>query len=137
MIGLDTNVLVRFITDDDPVWSKPATRFVETVCTPARPGYINLLVLAEVAWALRSREDFSKKRLAALIKEMLEADNLKLERKDVVQRALVLFEDDKAGFADCLILAINEDAGAMPTYSIDKAAVRGAVFAALPKSGKP
>ena len=135
MIGLDTNVLVRYITGDDAEWSRAATDFVDSQCTAESTGYINPIVLAEVVWVLRRRPDFTRQRIANLIEEILDSDAFTVANEAAVLKALNEYRKHKAGFADCLIAELNAEAGAFPTYAIDKDAVKDGIFAQLPKGG--
>ena len=137
MIGLDTNVLVRYITGDDAEWSKAATDFIDGECTAERTGYVNPVVLAEVVWVLRGRSDFTRERVADLIAEFLESDSFTIGNEAAVLKALDQYRKNKAGFADCLIAELNAEAGAFPTYAIDKDAVKDGIFKQLPRSGTP
>lgn len=128
MIGIDSNLLIRFVLDDDPVWSAPAARFLETELTPERPGYVNLVVLAELAWSVRRAKGFDRSRMEAMIEGLLSSDSLVLERSETVARALSRYRRSSIGFADCLIAELNDEAGAVPTVSIDKDAVKVGIF---------
>jgi predicted nucleic-acid-binding protein len=134
---LDSSILVRYILEDDPIWSGPAVRFINTACTPDNAGYVNSIVLAEIAWALRQKREFTRERMSRVVNEFLEADSLRVENEGAVRRALVNFEKHGAGFADCLIAELNADAGAKPTFAIDKDAIGGRIFTRMPKDGKP
>jgi predicted nucleic-acid-binding protein len=131
MIGIDTNLLIRFILEDDPVWSKPVARFLENELSPERPGYINLVVLAELAWSVRRVHGFDRTRMAAMIEGLLASDSLIVERSEIVARALARYRHGSIGFADRLIVELNEEAGAVPTVSIDKEAVKAGMFEGL------
>jgi predicted nucleic-acid-binding protein len=129
--GLDSSILLRYILEDDPVWSEPATRFIDAECTLESPGYINPVVLAEVVWSLRRQPGFDKERVAQIVEELLQADNFFIENEDAAEKALAAFKRGSAGFADCLIAALNESANASPTYSIDKDAIGSKVFVSI------
>jgi predicted nucleic-acid-binding protein len=131
MFGLDTNILVRYITNDDPKWSPIAKQFIDSTCTVDEPGFINALVLAEVVWVLSGYQGYNKEKTASLIREFLDADNLYIDHAPQVEIALERFKNSTAGFTDCLIAVLNFEAGATPTYSIDQAAVKSGIFAAL------
>jgi predicted nucleic-acid-binding protein len=129
--GLDSSILLRYILEDDPIWSPRATRFIDGHCTRESPGYINTIVLVEVVWSLRRQAGFDNKRVAILIDEFLQADIFLIENEDVVESALAEFKKGKAGFADCLIAALNRRAEAHPTFAIDKAAIKSKIFASI------
>ena len=133
MIGIDSSVLLRYLLDDDPVWSPVATRFVEEELTVESPGYINLVVLAETVWSLRRSPLFEKSKLASVVEGLLEFDEFVIAERDVVADALSRFRSDGAGFADFLIAELNRAAGASATVAIDRAAARSLVFKRLPE----
>ncbi|WEZ82793.1 type II toxin-antitoxin system VapC family toxin [Rhizobium sp. 32-5/1] len=122
MIGLDTNVLVRYFLEDDPLWSPIVTRFVDEELTVARPGYINPITLVELVWTLRRLPDFDRAKLAYLIENLLLSDTVVVGEAKAVATALEAFKTGGAGFADYLIAALNEAAGASPTMTIDRKA---------------
>jgi predicted nucleic-acid-binding protein len=132
LIGIDTNVLVRYILDDDPIWSAPAQRFIDDECTTERPGYVNLVVLAELVWVLSQMHGWGKEEICTVIGELLLADNLVLENPVLVAAAMSDFKQGSANFADYVIAAINKSAGAAPTVTIDKDASKYSGFIRLP-----
>jgi predicted nucleic-acid-binding protein len=129
--GLDSSLLLRYILEDDPIWSAPATRFIDSNCTRESPGYINSIVLAEVVWSLRRQAGYDNTTVASLVDELLQSDIFLIENEDAVESALAEFKKGKAGFVDCLIAAVNRRAEAHPTFAIDKAAIKSNVFAAI------
>jgi predicted nucleic-acid-binding protein len=133
MIGLDTSVLVRYIADDDPQWSKAATEFIDGSLTEETPGYINVIVLVELAWTLRTAYDFTREKVAAVIEELLQSSSFVIAEENSVYRALLKSNSTGAGFADCLIAEVNAAAGVSATYAIAKRAVRGEIFTQLPR----
>lgn len=137
MIGIDTNVLVRYILDDDPIWSPKAQAFIDDECSAGRPGFINLIVLAELVWVLKQIPGWGKPEICTVISGLLLADNLVLERPELVADALAAYEKGKADFPDALIAAINLSANASPTFTIDKDASKQAGFAKLPGKSRP
>jgi predicted nucleic-acid-binding protein len=122
LIGVDTNVLARYILDDDPVWSVRATSFIDNECTPERPGYINLVVIAELVWLLRQAQDYTRDKITTVIQEFMEADNLVVAEAALIERVLEQYKVGKADFADYLIVELNRAAAAKPTVTIDKKA---------------
>ena len=133
MIGLDTNVLVRYFTQDDPLQSRRAARFIEAHCTEGTPGFVSSTVLCELIWVLDSGYGYGRKDIARLLRGMLSTPALLLEHPDRTNRALSLYENGNTGFADCLIAYSCEDASALPVYTFDKAAVKTTpLFKAVP-----
>ncbi|MDB5556227.1 MAG: Pil-like protein [Rhizobium sp.] len=131
MIGLDTNILVRYVLDDDPHWSPIVTDFVDRELTPERPGFINVITLVELVWTLRRRPGYDRAKLSELIESLLTSDSVVVGEPAAVERALAAFRNGDAGFADYLIAEINEAAGASPTVTIDHKAGKTFPFTPL------
>jgi predicted nucleic-acid-binding protein len=131
LIGLDTNVLVRYFLDDDPIWSPVATAFIDQTLTVERPGYINPITLVELVWTLRRLPEFDREKLAYLIENLLLSKTVVLGEAAAVARALTAFKSGNAGFADYLIAELNEAAGASPTVTIDRRAAQNPPFTPL------
>jgi predicted nucleic-acid-binding protein len=122
VIGIDTNVLVRYLTDDEPEMAGRAERFLEQECAPDRPGFINLVVLCEVVWVLKAHYRLAREQIAAAIDALLRAPQVAVERGDLVERALMDYRRGKVGFADVLIGLINQRSGCEATATFDREA---------------
>jgi predicted nucleic-acid-binding protein len=131
LIGLDTNVLVRYLLGDDPRWSPIAIAFIDTELTPVRPGYINPITLVELVWTLRRQPQYDRAKLSQLLEDLLTSDSVVIGEAAAVERALVAFRNGGAGFADYLIAELNEAAGASPTVTIDRKAGKTFPFTPL------
>lgn len=121
MIGLDTNVLARYFTRDDESQAAKASRLIGR-CNAENPGYINLIVLAELFWLLDRRYKYNRDQQLALLQNMLQLDDLVIEASDDVYIALKQFGNNKVQLADCLIAARNQRATCETSYTFDKAA---------------
>jgi predicted nucleic-acid-binding protein len=102
MIGLDTNVLVRYIMQDDARQAALATRLVESLSAES-PGYLPLVAVVELAWVLTSAYDLDRQQLIAALEGVLRSKEFIVEQADIVWKALRLFDATNADFADCLI----------------------------------
>jgi len=103
MIGLDTNVLVRYFAQDDAAQSKKATALMESF-SAERPGYVSQIALVEVVWVLGRSYGVERDQMKDIIESMLGTKELVVEGADTVRKALRVFAaSDKADFADCLI----------------------------------
>ena len=120
MIGLDTNVLVRYLTQDDPDQASAANRLIETQCTAEDPGFVSLLVLCELVWVLRSAYGCGKETIANLLERLLTAAELKVAQEEIAWRALRAYQQGPADFPDYCILFANREAGCTLTYSFDR-----------------
>lgn len=124
MIGLDTNVLVRYIVRDDPAQTALADRCVEDACSREQPGFVSQVVLAELAWVLIRGYGYTRQALGQVISTLLTSEELHVEGVPVVRGALGACLDGNADFADCLIGAIHAQAGCEITWTFDKKAAQ-------------
>ena len=128
MIGLDTNILARYFTQDDATQSAQANRVIG-LCSADNPGYISIIVLAELFWLLEKTYEYSRGQQVALLGSMLEVEDLQVESSDEVRLAAKAFSNHKGvQLADCLIGIRNAKAGCIITRTVDKAAGRLAEF---------
>ncbi len=128
MSGLDTNVLARYIVQDDPDQSAAAVRLIEGRCTAQAPGYVSIPVLAELVWVLTSVYDYEKAAVIPVIRQLLRTAEFAVEDRQTVWAALREFETGGADFADYLISHRNHAHGCTRTYTFDRRAARGSHF---------
>lgn len=119
MIGLDTNVLVRFITQDDAVQTPLATGLIQSL-TPENPGFISLVTLAEIVWVFRSFYDAPRERIQRVIETLLRSRGLRVERSELVWIALQAYIRGTADFADYLIERCGHAAGCDYSVTFDR-----------------
>lgn len=124
MIGLDTNVLVRFLVRDDEMQFARARRLLQREMGKGEPVLINLLVLLETEWVLRSRYALSKSEIVGAFSGLLDAAELLFEDEASLEQALYMWKDSSAQFADCLIGARNWALECRATASFDNKALR-------------
>ena len=132
MIGLDSNVLVRYIVQDDPEQAVAASRLIEGQCTERSPGRVNLVVLVELAWVLTKAYHYEKADVARVVRQLLRTTEFDIEDSDAVWAALREFEAGAADFADHLIARRNRNAGCGRTYTFDRRAAAGRHFTEVP-----
>ena len=125
MIGLDTNVIVRFMMDDDPVQSPIATRLFASFGTE-HPGYISLVTMAELVWVLRSSYEATREHIQRVISTLLRSRGLRVERSDLVWLALSAYSKGTADFADYLIERCGNAAGCDYSVTFDRDAANSA-----------
>lgn len=125
MIGVDTNVLVRYIMQDDPRQSPKASRLIEGL-TPQEPGYVPLVSVVELVWVLGSAYRLSRQQVAAALELLLRSKEIVLDRADQVLQAQRRYKSGSADFADCLIERIAHEAGCTATMTFDAAAAKSA-----------
>lgn len=122
MIGIDTNVLVRYIAQDDATQSRRATSFIEKECNEAAPGFVGLVVLVEVVWVSESRYGATREEVAGIVRRILSIKQLVVQDAETAWKALRLFESSKADFADCLVARSAFAAGCKSVVTFDKQA---------------
>ena len=124
MIGIDTNVLVRYIAQDNATQSALATRLLEQECSPSTPGFVGLVVLLELVWVSETCYGASRAEIANIVRRILGIRQLVVEDAEIAWRALRLFESSKADFADCLVERMAAAAGCTAVMTFDKAAAK-------------
>jgi predicted nucleic-acid-binding protein len=130
MIGLDTNVLVRFLVKDDRSQFERAQKLIKREASEGGVS-ISLLVLLETEWVLRSRYSLSKSEIAGALSGLLDSTEVRVEDEATVERALFLGRDSAAEFADCLIGERYRELGCRATASFDMRALRLPGFIAV------
>ena len=121
MIGLDTNVLVRYVAQDDPKQSPKATRLVESL-TADSPGYVSVVSVVELVWVLSGCYASTKEEISEILEKLLRTKEIVVDRADIVWKALRRYREGKSDFADCLIERSAESAGCGYTATFDRAA---------------
>jgi predicted nucleic-acid-binding protein len=123
VIGIDTNVLVRFVVKDDPTQAPAAVRMIQGL-SPEEPGWISILVLTELVWTLRRVYKLDRTSIAGVLERLLSSNDTVLEQRDVVRRALLAYQSSKADFADCVIAVTANLAGCSRMVTFDEIAAR-------------
>ncbi len=120
MIGLDTNVLVRYLTRDDPAQYAKASAFLEAAANQGQPFLLNTVVLSELTWVLASVYGYSRGEIAATLDRIFATAQFEIDRLDEARQALGDFRAAKADFSDALIGRINRSLGADRTVTFDR-----------------
>ena len=124
MIGVDTNVLVRYFVVDDEDQSRRAAEFLERSISADAPGFVSVVVLAELIWVLERNYRFSPNVIVEAIESVLRAEVLFIDREPEVLAALSAFKAQRGAFADALIGALAAEVGCSHTVTFDKKAAR-------------
>lgn len=123
MIGLDTNVIVRYIVQDDEAQAALATTLIESL-SPAQPGYISIITLIELVWVLQGAYQASREDIIATLDNLLKTKEILIAQAGIVAQALRIFSHTKADFSDCLIERLGHAAQCEYTVSFDKGAIK-------------
>lgn len=131
MLGIDTNVLVRFLLRDDEAQFQKANKLIQREVTAGRGVLVSQLVLLETEWVLRSRYGFSKIQLLEVIASLLDTRDIQLEDEQSVEEAIYQWKEANADFADCLIAARHRRLGCSATATFDARAGKLTGFVAV------
>jgi predicted nucleic-acid-binding protein len=123
LIGIDTNVLVRYITQDDQRQSESANTFIESL-TKSNPGFISLVSLVELCWVLNRGYRLSRAQFILALWTVINSEQFLVEVEWLVREALQLFEQGNADFGDCLIVRCAQTAGCESIVTFDKKAAK-------------
>ena len=120
MTGLDTNILVRYVTQDNPAQASLATDFIEKNCSAESPGFINHIVLCELIWVLKRCYKVNQDQALQVLEQILRTAQLQVQEPQIVWKALKQAQKDKADFADFLSTQINLASGCEETVTFDR-----------------
>ena len=123
LTGLDTNVLVRYLMQDDAAQSALATRCIESL-RPDAPGFVSSIALVELNWVLATAYRLSREQVAQACEALLSAREIIVQDAETAWRALRLFRSSTADLADCLIERGGVAAGCEHTVTFDRGAAR-------------
>jgi len=124
MPALDTNVLVRYIVQDDARQLAAAKRLISRCVAEGSTLFVPVTVVLELEWVLRSSFEFGKDDVLLALSSLFSAAELSFESERALEVALQLFRKGLADFADCLHVALATQAGEQPLWSFDKTAAK-------------
>lgn len=120
MTGLDTNLLVRYFTQDNKSEADKAAEVIEKQCSKEKPGFIHDVVLCELVWVLSSCYQCPKEAIVETLEKILSTTQFQVAHRAHVWEALQIFRTSKADFSDCLIGVKNSSSGCRKTLTLDK-----------------
>jgi predicted nucleic-acid-binding protein len=124
MIGLDTNILVRYLTQDDPVQSAKASEILERRLTEKNPGFVSIVAIVETVWVLDRAYFLTAQEIATAIERLLQVEVLAIENEQEVFTAMVALKRGCGSFADALIAELGARVGCTRTLTFDRKATR-------------
>jgi predicted nucleic-acid-binding protein len=124
LIGLDTNVVVRYLVQDDATQSAAATRLMERVLSTERPGLITGITLCEIVWVLAECYGADRDRIESVIEGLLASRQIVIEESEIVWNALRDWRGSSADFSDALIGRQVLARGGEKTVTFDRAAAK-------------
>ena len=124
MIGLDTNILVRYLTQDEPAQSAKATEILERRLTLKNPGFVSVVAMVETAWVLDRAYGLTAQEIANAVERMLQVEVLVIENEQEVFSAMIALRQGRGSFADALITELGTRAGCTRTLTFDHKATQ-------------
>ena len=128
MIGIDTNVLVRYITQDDEKQTEQANQFIDNIINSENSALISKIVLCELTWVLSQAYGYSRKQIAGVIQQILVTQEFTVEDTENELKALQVYQKGNAGFADYFLAQTHLAMGAEYTVTFDKKALKSKLF---------
>lgn len=125
MIGLDTNVIVRYIMQDDARQAQKASNLIESLTAEA-PGFLSIVALIEMVWVLSSAFNLNRAEVSQVLEQLLQTKEIILDRAEQVLKATRQYKSTSADFADCLIERLGTGAGCERTVTFDVGASKTA-----------
>jgi predicted nucleic-acid-binding protein len=125
MIGLDTNILVRYFIKDDPEQARLAVNLIYSL-SPTEPGWIGVAIFMELDWVMNNVLKVKKDRVVEIFDTLLASQELVVENANTVREALQLYRSRNTDFSDCLIASAAKAAGCSRTVTFDRIAARDA-----------
>lgn len=124
MIGIDTNVLVRYIVQDDEGQAVLAQELIEKRCSPQDPASILLVVLCETVWVLSFTYGYTREQVAGVLRQIMLTDCFDVEEHAVAWNSLYDYQTNSVDYADCLIARLNQARAGRTTFTLDRKAAR-------------
>jgi predicted nucleic-acid-binding protein len=124
MIGLDTNILVRYIAQDDPPQSTKATEIIERRLTEEKPGFVSIVAMVETVWVLERAYGLTPLEIVRAVERILQTDVLLVEDEQEVFTAMIALKNGWGSFADAVIAALGTKRGCSQTLTFDRKALR-------------
>jgi predicted nucleic-acid-binding protein len=124
MIGLDTNIILRYLLQDDPKQARQANQIIDRQLSEQNPGFISLVTVLEIVWVLRSLLKRDPFQIASHIEQLLAADSLEVQNEGQVFEAAFALKHGTGEFEDALIGALDTWAGCSRTLTFDRGDAR-------------
>lgn len=128
MIAIDTNILVRYITQDDLQQAEAAENLLAIYNNNPQSIFINNIVLCEFIWVLEKGYKYTQQQISSTIRIILSTEEFAFEYHNVLWLALEEYELKNTDFSDSLISKLNYNLGYKQTFSFDKSAINNNLF---------
>jgi predicted nucleic-acid-binding protein len=128
MIGIDTNILVRYFTQDNLEQAQIVEQLIDSYATSFNSLFVNNIVMCELVWVLERGYKYSKEEVSKVIKQMLSTEEFAFENQELLWLALSQYNQNKLDFSDALIGELNKKFGCSETLTFDQAAIKANNF---------
>lgn len=135
-VGLDTNVLIRFLVRDDHKQAAHASALIQDIVARGDSCFINVIVLVEMVWVLESAYDFSRMEIADVLERMLATKQFEIDLKDLVRPAVREYRETNGDLADYLIGHVNQARGCPNTVTFDRGLKNSRTFQVIDPANK-
>ncbi|MEZ4296307.1 MAG: type II toxin-antitoxin system VapC family toxin [Polyangiaceae bacterium] len=119
MVGVDTNVLLRFFVIDDEAQHKAVVRRFSKMEKAGEKAFVSSVVIAELVWGLRSIYGYSRSQIANVVEAILEGALFEVDGRSVLSSAVKAYRSGGPDLADLLILELALDRGARALLTFD------------------
>lgn len=124
MPALDTNVLVRYVVEDNTTQLAAAKRLIRSCISEGHALFVPVTVALELEWVLRASFEYTKDEVMEVLSNLFSAAELTFESERGLEVALQLYREGSADFADCLHIALAAQAGELPLWTFDRRAAK-------------
>jgi len=131
MTGLDTNVLVRYLTQDDLAQARKANALIDGAVGKGEGLHLDVIVLCELVWVLRGAYDFAKETVGEAVEKILDAAQFSVDDRDLLREALEAYRAGQGDFAEYVLGLRNRKAGCSATVTLDRALKKNGLFSVL------
>ena len=131
MIGLDTNVVVRLLVQDDAAQLRRVRKTLARECSEENPGLIGSIVLVETVRVFECAYQYGRMDIARALETLLRIRELEVQCRNEAWEALTHYRNEKDDFSDCYLAAVNRSLGCTDTLTLDRQAARLPSFRAI------
>lgn len=131
MIGLDTNVIIRYLMQDDKKQFTIAEHLIEKAIKEKKLLHVNLIILCEVVWVLSYHYQLKREEISHFLEMLLHSEQIEVENRQLALSAFHEYQNSQADFADCMIGLVNQLLGCTTTYTFDKKAAKLSFFSQI------
>lgn len=131
MIGLDTNVVIRYLMKDDAQQFARADALIESAIKNNESLHICLVVICEVVWVLKYHYKIKKEDICDFLEILLHTDHMEVENREIALNSFKAYQNSQADFADCVIGYTNQFEGCTTTFTFDAQAIKLSSFSKL------